>query len=338
MAIQSDLVSLRTLSARIGRDPLLTQGSNGNISMKFGRAMWITVAGKWLADALQDEILVPVDLAAARDCLRWNLDPAGYGSSSSETAMHAAIHQRVVVHIHSVNAIAHAVRADGRATLRTKLGGLRWEWIPYVPSGLPLGKEIERALQKFPAPDIFVLANHGLIVSADTCGRVAALLQEVENRLALAPRAAPGFDGKYLLNLANGSGWRLPEQTRLHALATDPVSRSILSKGILHPVQAVSLGGFSSWTPFYSGLYSEAAKRLNEPSGSQKFRIVENKGILLSERITISEIEMLIGLVEIVQRIDSSAPIRYLSHADLQGPDPRASRPLAGFERFAVSA
>ncbi|HEY3937810.1 MAG TPA: class II aldolase/adducin family protein [Bryobacteraceae bacterium] len=337
MTTQSDFLSLRTLSARIGRDPLLTQANSGNTSIKLGPAMWIKASGKWLADALQDDIFVPVDLAMAADCLRWDSDPAAFGPSSSETAMHAVIRQRVVVHVHSVNAIAHAIRADGRTSLRSKLAGLRWEWIPYAPSGLPLAKKIHRALQKSQSPDIFVLSNHGLVVCGDTCGSVAALLHEVENRLALTPRSAPGFDSKFLFNLASGSDWRLPEHTRLHALATDPVSRNILSNGVIHPVQTVLPGGFSSWTPFYSGLYSEASKGFHESGGTQKFRIVEDKGVLLNEKITSSEIEMLIGLAEVVQRIDSSASIRYLTQADLENSGARASR-SHGFEPLALSA
>jgi hypothetical protein len=58
---------------------------------------------------------------------------------------------------------------------------------------------------------------------------------------------------------------------------------------------------------------------------------------LLNEKITSSEIEMLIGLAEVVQRIDSSAPIRYLTQADLENSGARASR-SHGFEPFALSA
>jgi rhamnose utilization protein RhaD (predicted bifunctional aldolase and dehydrogenase) len=60
--------------------------------------------------------------------------------------MHAVLPQRVIIHVHSVNTIAWAVRQDGRARLTERLAGVPWQWIPYVPSGLPLARAIENAM------------------------------------------------------------------------------------------------------------------------------------------------------------------------------------------------
>jgi rhamnose utilization protein RhaD (predicted bifunctional aldolase and dehydrogenase) len=56
---QSELTRLRERSARIGIDPLLTQASTGNSSIKLEDALWIKASGKWMAD----DILIPLDLA-----------------------------------------------------------------------------------------------------------------------------------------------------------------------------------------------------------------------------------------------------------------------------------
>jgi len=54
---------------------------------------------------------------------------------SIETAMHAVLRHRVVLHVHSVNAIAWAIRLDGPDRLTERLAGLHWQWIPYAASG-----------------------------------------------------------------------------------------------------------------------------------------------------------------------------------------------------------
>jgi len=142
------LASLRDLSARVGGDPLLVQDSNGNTSIKLDGILWIKASGKWLAHAMQEEMLVPLELAevkessyndteiAPRYALKGKLRP------SIETAMHDVLRHRVVIHVHSINAIAWAIRVDGPDQLRERLAGLHWQWIPYAASGIPLAQQI----------------------------------------------------------------------------------------------------------------------------------------------------------------------------------------------------
>src|ERR1019366_1279525 len=51
--------------------------------------------------------------------------------TSVETAMHAVLPHSVVLHVHSVNTIAWAVRRDGPSELAARLEGIDWAWIPY---------------------------------------------------------------------------------------------------------------------------------------------------------------------------------------------------------------
>jgi rhamnose utilization protein RhaD (predicted bifunctional aldolase and dehydrogenase) len=347
--MRSEIDCLLSLSARIGRDRLLTQASNGNTSIKLDRVLWIKASAKWLSNALEEDILVPVDLALAKSCLQRNKDfRSAQGNSSVcnlrpsiETAMHVVLGHRVVVHVHSVNSIALGVRSDARQHLRRRLDGLRWEWLPYVPSGLPLAEAVERVVRDSPCTDVIVLGNHGLIVCGRDCDSVEELLEEVEGRLTLNPRRAPDFDGDFLLRLAReDSGWRLPEHKALHALATDAISRKILSGGVLYPCQAIFLGGSHPWKCFYSGLYSEAAKELKCQSNGQPFAILEDRGVLISDNITSAELETLLGLVEVVQRVDDPASIRYLTSGELQAVSKLGGYRITSdsFERPALSA
>src|SRR6266404_2704273 len=104
---QVELDRLLDLTARVGRDPLLTQASTGNSSAKLDGVLWIKASGKWMGDAMDDDILIPLDLAEVTECLRRGVDPAErYPSASLETAMHARLPHRVVLHVHCVNTIA----------------------------------------------------------------------------------------------------------------------------------------------------------------------------------------------------------------------------------------
>ena len=203
----ASLAHLRQLTARIGADPLLTQASTGNSSMKLDGVLWIKASGKWMADAMNDDIFIHLDLAEiVRQCSQKD-DPAGrFPGASIETAMHAVLPHRVVVHVHSVNTIAWAVRKDAALQLQRQLDGLRWQWISYVASGLPLSQAIEHSLSANPDTDVFVLGNHGLVGGGEDCNAVEDLLIELEGRLAIGPRRAYPAEYPALEELCQATG------------------------------------------------------------------------------------------------------------------------------------
>jgi rhamnose utilization protein RhaD (predicted bifunctional aldolase and dehydrogenase) len=347
-AIRSELESLLSLSARVGIDRLLTQASNGNTSIKLGRVLWIKASGKWLCNALQENILIPVNLALAKNGVSRNKDAASVRAGllgtelrpSIETAMHAVLGYRVVVHLHAVNTIALAIRSDARQQLRRRLDGLRWEWVPYVLSGLPLARAIEHVVRSSPRTDVIVLGNHGLIICGPDCETVEGLIEEVETRLTLKRRSAPDFDIDFLSKLAKGCRWRLPEHTALHALATDATSRKVVSGGILYPCQAIFLGGSDLPQSLHGGSHHKVVRDLEYQSPAQSFVIVEDKGILVRDSITSAELETLQGLAEVVQRVDDPASVRYLTKRELDEVSSLSAyrRTSARFERPALSA
>jgi rhamnose utilization protein RhaD (predicted bifunctional aldolase and dehydrogenase) len=150
-----ELDQLRKLSARVGADPLLVQAAGGNTSLKDDGIMWIKASGTWLKDAQARDIFVPLDHAAIMSAQAQN-DPACESCTafvrtdlnstglrpSIETTVHALMPQRVVVHVHCVNTIAWAIRADGEQRLAEKLASFNWAYIPYARPGLPLAGAI----------------------------------------------------------------------------------------------------------------------------------------------------------------------------------------------------
>jgi rhamnose utilization protein RhaD (predicted bifunctional aldolase and dehydrogenase) len=308
-----ELWPLLELSAKVGNDPLLTQASTGNASIKLNGRLWIKASGKWMADALSEDFLVPLDLDVVRDCVRRNMDPTQrYRGASLETAMHAALPHRVVLHVHCVNSIAWAVRQDATHQLQQKLEGLRWQWIPYVASGLPLAGSIERALSVSADTDLLVLGNHGLVIGGADCGAVEDLLSEVRRRLTIPARHAHPADYAVLAEIADRWSWDLPDDDDVHALGTDPVSRMILSGGLLYPCQAI-FANASSAKLFrsVSGDWEECDHR------ARPFSIIEERGVIFSRAMTTAERAMISGLTQVVQRIAANAPLRYLTEADI---------------------
>lgn len=321
----SEVQALIDVSARLGRDPLLVQAGSGNTSVKIDGVLWIKASGKWLVHAAHEEILVPVDLVEIKSCIRRKTDfvaqhtsPSGHRLVPSiETAMHAVVPWAATLHVHSVNTIAWAVREDGPTYLADRLAGLRWQWIPYVGSGLPLAREVEKTFSNSPETEILVLGNHGLVVCGEDAGTAEELLFQVEKRLAIEPRRAPEPDRALLQRIAHGSEWCLSDLDAVHALSTDAISRTILFEGILYPCQAIFLG--RSAPVLASSLpLSDAVDQYEYCNGAHpRFFLVESSGVIVSKTLTSAERKMLLGLAEVVRRIDAEAAIRYLTQAEL---------------------
>ena len=315
---EHELVQLKELSARIGSDPLLTQASSGNTSIKLHDVLWIKASGRWLADARHEDILLPLDLREVKRRINQQVDPAEmYACASIETAMHAVLPHPVVLHVHSVNTIAWAVRADARLRLQHQLDGLRWQWVPYVPSGLPLAREIERALSRSADANILVLGNHGLVIAGASCEEVTQLLSEVERRLAIRPRTATAADYQALDELVDGSSWGLPDDDAVHALGIDVASQAILSGGILFPCQSM-FSNSTSREIFQAVQYPCSMDQCDRLYRTRPFLMIEGRGVIIKKTMNSSQLAMMSGLAQVVQRINSSVPIHYLSDEEVE--------------------
>lgn len=317
-----EVVSLRDLSARVGSDPLLVQASNGNTSIKLDGILWIKASGKWLAHATREEMFVPLELEEVKESIQNYTELApryalkGGLRPSIETAMHAVLRHRIVIHVHSINAIAWAIRLDGPDQLKERLAGLHWRWIPYAASGIPLAREIEKAAAGAPETNVLVLGNHGLVVCGHDCYTVEKLLYEVERRLAITPRRFPRPDTTVLAMIARLSGWQFPDVDSLHALGTDAVSRKILKGGVLYPCQAIFLGQTMPLLPPAAAV-SKFTTRWNGKDRIPPFVAVERSGVMLNEKMTSAERATLIGLAQVTQRTEESARLRYLKEAEV---------------------
>lgn len=249
----TEFSALKNLSARVGADPLLVQAAGGNTSLKHEGVMWIKASGTWLRDAASKDIFVPLNHGALLTALAKN-DPACEACTdfvladlnatglrpSIETTVHALMPQRVVVHVHCVNTIAWAIRADAEQRLTRKLRNFNWAFIPYARPGLPLANAIAAHLK--PGIDVLVLGNHGVVVAAETVVEAEALLDRVVKTLARPARAAVPPDLAALHLLCEGTDYAPAESNETHALATDAFALERGKNAVFYPDHVVFLG------------------------------------------------------------------------------------------------
>jgi rhamnose utilization protein RhaD (predicted bifunctional aldolase and dehydrogenase) len=318
--------ALRNLSAALGADPLRTQGAGGNTSIKRDGVMWIKASGTWLADSLTQDIMTPVRLkplrkaitdgdpraAAAIDFVDSGANPSGL-RPSIETSVHAIVPSPVVVHIHCVNTIALAVRRDGEALVRERLrsdADVALAFVAYRKPGLPLARAIAERLTK--GTNVFVLANHGLVVAGETVAEVADRIQRVCKAFSAPPRAAPQADIETLASIVEGTDYRLPQDPTVHAVALDPKSLAMARLGSLYPDHVVFLGPGLAEASVDGG-------RLRPPPEIRQpplMMALPGLGAVLYRSTSKNGEAMARCLADVAARIPEEAPIRVLTSAD----------------------
>ena len=311
--------ALLEFSAALGANPRRTQAAGGNTSIKRDEVMWIKASGAWLAEALQGDVMTPVLLppflaaieggAAQAENAAVFVDPSQGGSSrrpSIETSVHAVLPHAVVVHIHCVETIALAVRADAEAEIGARLRGLRrdeWTFVPYVKPGVPLAKAIRERLTA--RTNVIVLGNHGLIVAGETVAEAARRTESVCQAFAATPTIAPPADLDRLAASVEGSDYRLPHDPVAHTLATDPHRLAIARKGTLYPDHVVFLGAGIVEGAIVDGCV-EAASDLDRKA---QMLVLPGLGVVLSHSLPRGADEMARCLADVTGRIPRDAQI-----------------------------
>ena len=102
---------------------------------------------------------------------------------SVETSFHDAINYKFVVHLHptSVNGIMCSNNAE---ELVKPIFGDEAIYIPYIDPGYILFKAVETKIIEFRAakgydPQVILLQNHGIFVSADTTQEITAIYDKI---------------------------------------------------------------------------------------------------------------------------------------------------------------
>jgi len=95
-------------------------------------------------------------------------------------------------------------------------------------------------------------------------------------------------------------------------------SRSILAGGLLYPCQAIFSDSTTS-EMFRPIPYPDSGVDWQRRYRNRPFLIIEGRGVIVSRTIAPAELAMISGLVQVVQRLSATAPLRYLTEAEVAG-------------------
>jgi rhamnose utilization protein RhaD (predicted bifunctional aldolase and dehydrogenase) len=307
------------MSARVGKNILLTQAAGGNSSVKLGDVLWVKASGTWLADAEDKDIFVPISLSGARAALaagdeRMPLAPRHAESplrASIETSLHALMPHPVVLHVHSVNTIAWSVRSDARDEFAARLQGVAWCRLDYHHPGLPLAQAVTEALAQAPA-DVLILGNHGLVVGAATCDAAEDLLSDIECRLSLVPRTAPPADDGALVRICTNTTYRPAQDPLCHQLSTDPRNLSIATGGSLYPDHVIFLGPAVPVLVERETLAAKTARAAADGLPPPAAILIQGRGAVIRDDAGAGAHALLTCLALVVTRLPLDAVIEYL--------------------------
>jgi rhamnose utilization protein RhaD (predicted bifunctional aldolase and dehydrogenase) len=295
----------------MGSNPMLIQASGGNTSLKQDGILYVKASGKNLASAYSEDIFaqLPLDIvrkaAAAPSGTEIDLKPLCNNGlrPSIETTLHALIPHRVVLHSHAIDVIAISLLPHAQIIIQEALEGIDWHWIPYKRPGKRLTKEIAEALDR-QTVDVFILANHGLVVGASTPDGAAALQADVTHRLRQTVRKyheVSVFELSRRMSFVDGA--YLPKADVIHSLAIDSWSLELANCNAAYPDHVVFCG-VRPW------IMNSTA---NPPSINTSYGLIPGVGVFLLPAATAATEAMLQAQAEIFLRIPQNQEISLLS-------------------------
>ena len=241
--------------AVIGKDSMLVQGAGGNVSWKDDEVLWVKASGTWLKDALAKDIFVPIELLHLRKEIakkNFQVIPKVIGNSilrpSIETLLHALMPQKVVVHLHAIEILAHLVRTNPVARLDKLIGNnIKWSIVDYFKPGAELAEAVAKNLSQNFDVDVIFLRNHGVVIGGESIGDIDIILQKLivflKNKITHLTNNIKPIDQASLIQL---SGYKVSQDEEISQLATyKSLSARLKSEWVLYPDHAVFLGSFA---------------------------------------------------------------------------------------------
>lgn len=316
--------SITHLCVEFGNDPMLVQGAGGNVSWKDGDTLWIKASGTWLSDANKKDIFVPVSLNELNAALVrgiYNVTPRVVGDTklrpSIETLLHALMPQRVVAHVHSVNALTWLV-CDGAEELLSSLlpNDLRWSFVNYYKPGEALAEAVGNVLDKKGCCNIVFLKNHGVVVGADSVEDVRNIIHRLTELLAPVSSEVP-FNRIIPTEeiLLNGVDHYKPiDDVDIQALALDEKLFLHASKHwALYPDHVVFLGPYS---PTFNTV-SDLEKHISDHSNIPNIALIYGKGVYYSGEMSNAVLQQLRCYYDVLIRIPGNASLSPLTSREI---------------------
>lgn len=186
------------ISQTLGKHAEYVQGRGGNTSYKSGDEMYIKASGFLLKDVKKNNgytvcKIQPMIkfLLSKKDQSDTILDTLitttiqkekSFGKPSMETAMHAIIPSRYVIHTHSMYANVFNCIKNPQKYLKEILP-TDYAIIPYKNPGYFLANHLANLQNKKKFPQVLFLKNHGLLIHGNSADKVLEKHTEVNDKL-----------------------------------------------------------------------------------------------------------------------------------------------------------
>lgn len=309
--------------AHIGTDPLLVQGAGGNVSWKEDDTLWVKASGKWLANARQENIFVPVGLQHLRDAIaRDDFDAAPMilsGSSlrpSIETMLHALFEHKIVVHVHAVEILAHLVRPDAEAAIGARMGAdASWIKTAYHKPGPELARALKAELTQRPFAKVAFLQNHGIVIGGSSIPEISHTLYAIVERFKYRLHARPvrPSDPESLEALAVYGYLPVPVPA-IQQLAINPIYFDRLRQNwALYPDHVVFLGA----TPYLFESVEILRKTLQRDKQRPELIFVKDAGVFEREPLEAAKYAYLQCYYDVISRQPEDAELVTLTDSDI---------------------
>jgi rhamnose utilization protein RhaD (predicted bifunctional aldolase and dehydrogenase) len=305
--------------AKLGSDPLLVQGAGGNASWKAGDTLWVKASGTWLADAADKAIFVPVDLDHLKTAIEqedFSVTPQCRGDSplkpSIETLLHALMPQKIVVHLHAIEILAHLVKDHCRNTLTSLLDpAIQWVMVDYFKPGAALAAAINSELKQKPDACVVFLKNHGVVVGGQNLSEVSSLINKLIASLRIEPETT------HLVELPDANpaeDYTLIQDSEVQLLALNAdLFNRLTSSWVLYPDHVVFLGAkaycYPSWNAFDA--------QFKDTSEQPELVFIAGIGVFVKESFHKAKQAQLRCYYDVLIRQKPTSPLHTLSESQI---------------------
>ena len=312
------------LAAKLGENPLLVQGAGGNLSWKQGGTLWIKGSGTWLANANKDNIFVPVNLLMLNEALienNFDTKPRLIGKHllhpSIETTLHALMPQKIVAHLHSIEALIFLVDKDSQKIISQLFTespdeAIHVAFVDYHKPGPKLAEATKEVIGKNPKTNVIFLKNHGIVVGANSTTEIFTILQKISSKIQQEGKKSAQFFRSELPTVPSAfrTEYAAFQDIAVQALALDSsLFKRLRSDWVLYPDHAVFLGA----TAFTYDSWEQFSIRHKDQVDMPELIFIENIGVYIKSEFNISKRAQLRCYYDVISRVNSNANLSPLN-------------------------
>ncbi|MDN0118620.1 class II aldolase/adducin family protein [Yersinia frederiksenii] len=307
----------------IGADSLLIQGAGGNVSWKENGILWVKASGTWLAEALEKDIFIPVDLVHMQAALSkgdFTVSPLVSGESnlrpSIETQLHALMPHNVVVHVHSVVVLAHLVCDGWYENFQALLDDtISWTAVDYKKPGAELAEAVYSALEKIRNANVVFLQNHGVVIGGADVEEIRQTLNTIINTLCIPlKKQSKILDKINPIQIDDNSIYSPVSDACIHELAINLEFFSCLdTHWALYPDHVVFLGAAPNTFESIEDFHDYLTTNIEKP----ELVFIKNIGVFVNDNFNMAKLEQLRCYYDVLSRINELSKVNILNQSQI---------------------